>query len=274
MKLTLTLVFFVVYSHCFAQNDWKLQGLKGKVKSVTTQETYRYKKNGVAFIPWEKTYSRSYQFDNTGRYTEFKEKKSDGTGGYTIKYTNKIKEKKIEQAYFDKDDKATITKIITLDDKGRTSDLLEFTKENKPDRSYFYTYDDKGNNSTLTSKRADGTVSSTYTYTYDDKKQKTDQRLETPGYANSYISWRYDSKGNQTDEAWYNGKKEMTFRFERVYDDKGNKIEESKYKNGDAFLDKVTWKYEYDKKGNWIKRTQYTKTGEDFQIDERVIVYY
>lgn len=274
MKLILTSLFISIFFLSSAQNNWKELGLKGKVKSLQTQETYRYKKNGKDFTPWEKTYSKSYLFDKTGRYTEFEEKSSNGSSTYKVKYTNNLKEKKITQAFFDKENNPTITKTVSLDDKGRSIELVEYTKEGKLDRSYVYSYDDKGNNNTLTGKKADGQISSKYTWNFDDKNQKTDQKLETPGYANSYISWRYDTKGNQTDEAWYDGKKQMTFRFERVYDDKGNKIEESKYKNGDAFLDKVAWKYEYDKQGNWIKRTQYTNAGEDFQIEERTIVYY
>lgn len=274
MKIALTLLFGWMVLSSKAQHNWKEMGIKGKVKSLRTEETYRYKKNGVAFTPWEKTYARVYLFDNTGRYTSYEEKKADGTGGYSIKYKNMPREKKIEQSYFDKDSKPTITKTLTLDDKGRITEQVEFDRDGKPDRTYLYTYDEKGNMATMTGKRANGTISSKYTWSYDDRKQRTGQKLETPGYANSYISWRYDAKGNQVDEAWFDGKKEMTFRFERIFDEKGNKIEESKYKNGDAFLSKSTWKYEYDKHGNWIKRTQSTEAGEDFHIEERVIVYY
>jgi hypothetical protein len=258
-----------------AQNgiDWKQMQLKGKVKSMELQETYRYKKNGVAFTPWEKTYARTHQFDNTGRYTLFEEKKSDGTGGYKIRYTNNIKEKNIRQAYFNKDDQPTFSKAITLDDKGRKIEEQEFTTDGKFDRSYSYTYDAKGNNVTLIGKRADGSISTKYNWTYDDKGNKTDLKLETTGYADSYQNYSYDAKGNLTGEAWFDGKKQITFRFERMYDDKGNVIEELKYKNGTQFLHKSTWVYEYDKQGNWTKKTQFSN-GEDFFITERKIVYY
>ena len=77
-----------------------------------------------------------------------------------------------------------------------------------------------------------------------------------------------------SEETWLDGDKRMTFRFVRSYDDKGNMIEESKYNESNIFRDKTTWKYEYDKNGNWTKRTQYTSDGVDFNVDERVIVYY
>lgn len=273
MKMLFSVILCSFLLPSYAQNNWKDLELKGKVKSVKYEETYRYKKNGVAFTPWEKTYTRTYTFDNTGRYLEFEERKADGTSGYRIKYNNKLREKLIEQNYFDKDDKATISKHVLLDEKGRVQELKEMTNAGQHDRSYIYSYDERGNLLTMTGKKADGTITSKYNWVYDDKNQKTELKLETPGYANSYQSYRYDSKGNQVEEILYDGKKEITFRFERVYDDKGNKVEESKFK-GAVFRDKVTWKYEYDKKGNWTKKTQYTADGEDFQVQERVIVYY
>src|SRR5687767_10961889 len=123
MKQGLILLLFTISTNFPIQTNWSQMGLKGKVKSLQTQETYRYKKNGVAFTPWEKTYAKRYQFDKTGLYTEFEEKKSDGTTGYKILYTNKPKEKKIEQSYFDKDNKPTITKTINLDTKGRMIEM-------------------------------------------------------------------------------------------------------------------------------------------------------
>ena len=273
MKIVFSVIIGLLFQYSHAQHNWRDLGLKGKVKSLKTQETYRYKKNGVDFTPWEKTYARNYLFDNTGRYTEFEEINADGTGGYRIRYNNKVKEKKVEESYFNKDDKPTITKINTLDEKGRMIGQREFTAAGQPDRYYVYTYDLKGNMITMTGKKPDGTIISTYNWTYDDKNQKTGLKLETPGYANSYQDYRYDARGNQVEERWYDGKKELSFRFERVYDDKGNKIEESKYK-GMVFRDKITWKYEYDKQGNWTKRTQFTAEGEDFQVVERVITYF
>lgn len=270
----LTLLGIYLIFPATAQENWKDQGLKGKIKSMTTQETYRYKKNGVDFTPWEKTYTRSFQFDRTGQASFFKETNADGSAGYRIRYTKQPKEKKIRQAYFGNDDKPTITKEVSLDDKGRAITLTEYNREGKVDRTYTYTYDAKGNRQTMSGSRADGTVLSMYTWTYNDRNQKTNQRLQTPGYADSYITWTYDEKGNQTGEAWYDGDKQLTLRFERVYDEKGNKVQESKYKSGNDFLSKVTWKYEYDKQGNWIRRTQYTATGEDFHLEERVMEYY
>ena len=41
------------------------------------------------------------------------------------------------------------------------------------------------------------------------------------------------------------------------YDEQGNQIEYINYKNLDEYHNHYTYKYTYDKKGNWISREQY-----------------
>lgn len=272
-------IIFFVLSMSFAAvsgaqtTDWKRLDLKGKVKSLKTQETYRYKPSGV-WTEWAKTYGRTYLFNNTGYNTEFKEFIADGSMSYKIMYTYNLKEKKTELSYFDKDSKPTTKTVYILNDKGQKTEELLYTKEGKLNWRYTYAYDDKGNNINRTGYKTDGTLSSTYTWIYDSKGNPTDLKVETPGYATSSKKYAYDDKGNMKEEIWYNGQGGIDFRFIRAYDANGNKTEELKYKGQDKLLDKVTWRYEYDKPGNWTKRTQATSDGIDFHIEERTIIYY
>lgn len=249
--------------------------LKGKVKSVTVKQDYRYKKDGVNFTPWEKQFTTIYQFNSAGRYSEYQQLFANGTQYYWVSYSYDLKAKKGEQAFFDKENKPTIKKGVTFDDKGKILEMIEYTKEGKPDRSYKYLYDAKGNNTELLYYAANGTMGSKTSWLYDAKGNKTEMTVETPGYADSFKKYSYDAKGNLTEESWLDGQKKLTFRFVRSYDDKANMIEEVKYK-GDSNTqhDKATWKYEYDKQGNWTKKTQYTNDGVDFNIEERTITYY
>ena len=66
----------------------------------------------------------------------------------------------------------------------------------------------------------------------------------------------------------------VSLKWEYKYNDKGNKIEELKYKGTGELSDKNTWTFEYDKHGNWVKKTQYDQSGEPFHVEERTIVYY
>jgi hypothetical protein len=272
--IILSVLFLSLISISHAQvTDWKQLELKGKVKSLKAQETYRYKPAGK-WTEWEKTYGRNYLFNNSGRKTEYHEFKADGTSGYKILYSYNLKEKKADVSYFGKDDKPTIKKTHILDAKGNMMEEIEYTREGTLDRRYAYTYDEKGNMTSMTGFKADGKMSSKTTWIYDSKGKLTDWTLETPGYATSYKKFVHDEKGNMKEEIWYNGNKEITFRFVRSYDAQGNKIEELKYKDGDKLLDMSKWRYEYDKTGNWTKRTQSTSDGADFHIEERTISYF
>ena len=254
--------------------DWKSMGLRGKVKELTIQQNYRYKKDGIAFTPWEKQYTSIYKFEPTGRYSEFSQLLANGSLNYRIRYSYNITEKKGEQAYYDKEDKPTIKKALLYDNKGKMIELVEYTKEGNRRSSYKYVYDAAGNNTELVYFREDGTMGSKTLWTYDAKGNVTANSIETPGYATSYKRYTYDSKGNRTEETWLDGNMQVTFRFVRSYDEKGNVTEEIKYKGDNNPRDKTTWKYEYDNQGNWIKKTQYASDGTDFNIEERTIIYY
>lgn len=274
------LLSFILFVTCFAisatsqtNTDWKLNQLKGKVKSFTLLENYRYKKEGT-FTEWGILNNKKYTFDNAGRYTEYVELTKTGSLYYKIKYTYQTKEKKATISYFDKDEKPTVKKLWSYNSKGQIIEMLDYTKDNKADWRYVYTYNTNGNRVMMESLRPDSTLYSKTTYRFDAKGNETGYLLETPGYANSSRKYSYDEKGNKTEEIWLDGKNEVVFRFVRLYDANGNVTEELKYKGPDKQVDKTTWKFEYDTKGNWIKRTQYTSDGVEFDIAERTITYY
>ena len=60
------------------------------------------------------------------------------------------------------------------------------------------------------------------------------------------------------------------------YDSKGNKIEENGYYSDGSVLSKTAYKYEYDSKDNWIKKTNFKIKNEvekPYEITERVLEY-
>ncbi|MES2430996.1 MAG: hypothetical protein V4556_08665 [Bacteroidota bacterium] len=260
-----------IASISFAQTtDWKKQQLKGKVKSFKAHQTYRYIKDG-AFTPWARSSSTLSLFDNKGRTTEYTD--SNTLWSYKVKYAYNEKEKKASISNFDREGKPTTTKEYKYDDNGNKIEEIEYDKEGKQSRHYTYTYDSKGNNTMLINYKTDGTMYSKTTWTYDDLGNATAYKLETPGYATSEQKYTYDNKGNKIEEIWIS-RGVVDFRLVWTYDEYGNKIKEMKYKKQDTFLDTVTWRYEYDSKGNWTKKTESTSKGEDFSIDERVITYF
>ncbi len=253
--------------------DWKEYQLKGKVKSLKARETYRYKKNGV-FTEWEKTYGRLILFNSTGSKTEFKEFYGNDSLTYRIAYQYNAKEKQAELSYFNREGKLTGKTTYQYNDKGDKIEERQFTPDGQPDRKYTYGYDERANLTEMTGYRKDGTLTSRTSYAYDNKNNRKALRVETPGYASSSREFTYDDKGNISEEIWYNGADGVDFRFVRSYDGSGNKTQELKYRGRDRLLDMTKWTYEYDKTGNWIKRTTLTSDGVEFQIEDRTLVYY
>ena len=88
-------------------------------------------------------------------------------------------------------------------------------------------------------------------------------------------------KIKKTTESWYGAidkfgeieKGTLYRKHTYKYDEKGNKIEENKYDRDGNLYYKLTYKYEFDAVGNWIKKTEFKK-GKPYQISEREIEYY
>lgn len=275
-SVLMVIVFSAVTSLIMAQppTDWKRNGLKGKVKSLTQRSEHRYKKDGV-FTPWEKSFSKVTRFNAEGMNTRYDELLANDSLSYRITYTYNKRDNKADVAYFDRKLNPTIKKVFVYDAKGYKTEENEYTKEGQPDRRYLYTYDAKGNILTITGYNKDNKLTSKTTWKYDDRNYKTDYLEETPGYAPSSRKFVCNDKGNVTEETWLNGKNEINFRYLRTYDKYDNMIQEMKYKGRqDKLADLIHWTYTYDAKGNWIKQVQSTSDGQEFHIEERVIVYY
>lgn len=272
--LSVCLLCIWTFAYTQPKPDWTELQLKGKVRTVESKETYRYKKDGVNFTPWERTWIRLTKYNAAGFKTEYTEKNNKDSINYKIVYTYFPKDKKSEAAYFNRQLKPTTKTIYIHDDKNFKIEEIQHSPEGQVSRRYTYAYNDKGNLTTLTGYQKDGALMSKSSYKYDVNGFKSEYSYESPGYATSTTIFINDAKGNNIEEIWGNGRGVIDYRFVRTYDDKGNKIKEEKYKGGDTLSSTVTWKYEYDKNGNWIKRTQTTSSGEDFQIEERVITYY
>ena len=116
----------------------------------------------------------------------------------------------------------------------------------------------------------DGKMTRRYTYKYD----KRGNRIEvihyySDGTKGMKTTYKYNKKGNIIEEHWLNPK---TYDTKITYklDDKGNRIEANL--NGKLKW-KWTYKYDYNKKGDWIKRVEFKNKIIEF-ISVRKYEYY
>jgi len=131
-----------------------------------------------------------------------------------------------------------------------------------------YKYDDKKNMIETAISRSDG-KSYNFTYKYNFRGNKIEEvstNKGTQGYKNS---WKYDDKGNKIEECRYYSdghlieKKAYTYK----YDNKGNKIEEGTYDSNGGVMNK----YDYDKTGNWIKKTTINNGTVNTVVDRKIV---
>jgi hypothetical protein len=246
--------------------------LKEKVKTMKITDNFRKKKSNV-WGEFEKTSDRVYQFNIDGNLVEFNRFKEDGTPAMKTVYTYNDKQNKVEATNFDANNNQTSTTITTVNGNGFKTEEQSYSSDGKLSSRHTFEYDDKNNNTKKTIYRADGTVSGTFTWTYDSKGNPIKVKKQFSGSTEHVQDFVYNEKGYLLGETSYDDRGGIDIRFERYYDEYGNKIQEIKYKRRDL-LGSQAWKYEYDKQGNWVKKIHINGEGIEFHTEERKIIYY
>lgn len=124
-----------------------------------------------------------------------------------------------------------------------------------------------------------------YSYKFKFKYDEKGNLKEKVWYSNDGALWMrytYNYKGNQKEELIYDENGALNQKSLYTLDDKGNEIEEINYEIKDnSVSDKYSYSYEFDAKGNWIKKTTsewVTKDGKSqlvpSNVTYRTITYY
>ncbi len=121
----------------------------------------------------------------------------------------------------------------------------------------------------------DGGLSPVKTYKYDDKGNEIEEKSFSDGSLSSTTKNIYDNKGNLTEVNSNSEDGSSSYKVIYKNDDLGNKIEETSNSiyNAGSEKEHLTYRYEYDKTGNWIKNVEF-EDGKAKIITEREIEYY
>jgi RHS repeat protein len=118
-----------------------------------------------------------------------------------------------------------------------------------------YAYDARGNLTEMISSDDAGLIEKT-TYTDDEKGRLTE---EVVYYAHGPVTRRsayaYDLQGNRIQSLSY-ARDGSSTKTACTYDTKGNVTMRTTYATDGSLLDKLTYSYEFDSTGNWIKQTE------------------
>jgi len=283
-------------------NDIKIMGLKGNIRSLS-ETTYKAQDKFGEIVKGQITGKCSViLFETTGMIKEEQYFDPQGKPLSTKKNMYDSKGNKIENA-FRPDGKLDNTKKISYDSKGNITEETIYNSQGLLESKYKYKYIDRK----LTEAclyNSEGSISNIELYGYDIDGNKTEENffnsegemtdshkfiIEKDGEGSrtvkdifvsdgvENISWeKFNGDGHRIGQGSGKAGDENSSFIEYKYDANGNVAEET---GNDPVL-YLKYEYEYDKEGNWVRRTAYEKKSLEHKIwmpqfmTERKIVYY
>ena len=217
-------------------------------------------------------YLNNYDVNNNIIETNFY--KSDTILAIKIKYKYDLKGNEIEKCTYGRGDSIVEKKIFKYNLNNYIIEENLYNSKNKLSSKIKYKYDIRGNKIEESQYNSDGSLFMKITIKYDTMNRNIETNWNechgeniTPKFKNQKSTFKYDEKGNKIERKDY---KDGVYSGETIYkyDGRGNIIE------GNSGIQSIeSYKYEYDKNGNWIKKiTLYND--EPKEIKERQIKYY
>lgn len=288
----LTVIFFIFSIFCYAQNsnikktDIQELGLFGKVKQFK-QDKYVAKDKFGEIIQGQRVTDLSLQnlvllkFDNEGNIVERNEYNIDGSlsNKYIVKCESK--ENTIEKSLYYPNGSLLGKFIIKFDSHRNIVETDAYQPDGKIVVRSNFKYDENSNQIEKISEQFDdGFKQRTYNK-YDikgniiDSKTESYQKNDSRGwFCISHETKKYDDKGNNIEIVILNCVNGAMIRKTiQKFDDKGSIIEENNYNVDGGLMYKYIYKFDYDKKGNWIKKIDFENEIPAY-ITIRQIEYY
>lgn len=248
------------------KSDAEFHGLRGKVNYVKEIDVIEKKFIGLFTIVRE-NFAYDYYFNTNGNLTKILRIEDGNITNQTLyKYDDRNNQRFLIYTQEDKD-KDTIENVY--DENG----VILKTKGNLFGNSE-YKYDDKVVLQSITTSSSDGLF---YIENYLIDKNGNPYECVRINKDNKMVertTYDFDDNGNLLKTEYYNGNQFLVNTTIKKYNDKNDIIEENfnEYKRDYEYTS--TFKYKYDSRGNWIKKTEYNEEGKIVKITKREIEYY
>ncbi len=215
-----------------------------------------------------------YQYDTAKRMTDSIRVDTYGNQveKYSFQYNRKGRKTRVRSFWQD-------SLVFTLDyeynDAGKIIQEKRYsTGSRQPDYDAVYIYDEKGNKTAEERHFIDHRGDYKRFYTYDSAGRMT-SFTSNPGNEkfNEKFIYVFDKKGNKVEESRFDHAGIILTRDVFKYDEKNNQVEMIRFIQPEKPDITIAWKYEYDKAGNWTKKTQLIN-GTPGETLQREIEYY
>lgn len=169
---------------------------------------------------------------------------------------------------------------IINDQDGNKLEERDFGLDNKLSSIVKYTYDDNWNLIEENSYNDDGSLFRRHKYEIDNKGNVIkSNEYDQAGILITSNIYTYDENNNKVEWAEYDSNGKLEIKSNYKYDKQNNIIEINtdfpELENSFGRIGTTYYNYEYDKRGNWIKRIEFVGTGKKAKkITYRTITYY
>ena len=246
------------YTCKFDSNENLLESKNTRKNKVEHKEAYKYDDKGhvtenILYKGGDSLYEKdSYKYDDKGLVIE-----KDVDEFFPVKKTTKhfyelnANGDKVKENVFVIGKSVGILHSWKYDGNSNMVEQDDYSLDGRITAKILQKYDAQGNMTEYGTYNSDGSLSA--------------KRTDT-----------YNMKGYKTEEDWYRGDGQKTRYYTYGYDDKGN---QTQYKQYNVYKDDTqmevadTYLFEYDKKDNWVKKTDLKIDG-TITVTEREIMYY
>lgn len=259
-----------------AKNNLLKLNLKGKVKSI--KETNHYTTGSKSCM--------LYIFDIKGNKIEANGCDLDSKVTEKNIYKYDSKGNQIESVLYYPDGSILFKFVYKYDSKGNQIEETILERDGSINQKYTFKYDSKGNKLGGFNYDKDGKLLCEYTYKYDSdgyiicekwigseyscSKRKSNVYNKKGNCTKRYFydeddslfsvsTFKYDSKGNIVEHNIYTQDDILELISYTKYDKNGNIIEGTIYYPDGILSSITTFKYKYDKMGNWVQKKEFAK---------------
>lgn len=256
----------------------KVYNAQGKIE---TEWTYKYDDNEnlleyVYLVKGKQRHKDSYTYDSAGRMTGLMIYKGADTlcekDTYLYDSNGHRNEQDVEEHY---PVKQNLKRYFKYDSYGHKLEENVFTLGRSVSLLHTWKYDKEGN-MIEQDDYAQGRIADKEMFKYSNRLL-AEKSVQLPdGSIDGKEVYTYNAKGYKTEYDIYNRMGKLFHYYTYVYDIHGNVIREKEFKvysDGPELQNDDTYELTYDKKGNWIKKTDLKMDG-TVTLAEREIQYY
>ena len=165
--------------------------------------------------------------------------------------------REIKTYYYNEQGVLTSTGVSVYDNKGRRTETTLINPNGSINHIRAYFYDENGNNVREAHRNENGSARNVINRKYDADGRMTEEIfIDGEGDLHHRNVLTYDARGNRTGWTLFQSNGTVIQMVRRIlsYDERGNVKEALNYLSDNSIGSRETFSYEFDSRGNWIKR--------------------